>query len=59
MPRVLAIGGQSNGTRGYCVQACNAGGYSGWSTTTTVMVDRRPDVPAGLNVTVENMSTGF
>jgi len=51
--------GKGNGTYGYQVQACNAGGCSGWSATTTVTVDGSPVVPTGLNVTVQNTSTGL
>ena len=41
-----AISGKSNGTYGYQVQACNAGGCSGWSAVANVAVTLIPETPA-------------
>ncbi|SFK75849.1 hypothetical protein [Rhodanobacter glycinis] len=44
--------GKGNGTYGYRVQACNAGGCGPWSGAGSVTVLRVPATPAGLSATV-------
>jgi YD repeat-containing protein len=46
-------GGKGNGTYGYQVQACNAGGCGPWSGTNTITVTLIPATPAGLTATIE------
>ncbi|MGN6234893.1 MAG: hypothetical protein ACTHNF_02240, partial [Dyella sp.] len=51
-----AISGKSNGTYGYRVQACNAGGCSAWSATESNTVLLPPATPTGLRATVSGPS---
>ena len=46
----LSICGKSNGTYGYRVQGCNAGGCGPWSATATVIVALVPAQPTGAAV---------
>lgn len=47
-----AISGKGNGTYGYHVQACNAGGCGPWSGTSSVSVLLIPATPTGLSATL-------
>jgi len=47
-----AISGKGNGTYGYHVQACNAGGCGPWSGTSSVSVLLIPATPTGLSSTL-------
>jgi hypothetical protein len=47
-----AISGKGNGTYGYHVQACNAGGCGPWSGTRSVSVLLIPATPTGLSSTL-------
>jgi Chitinase A, N-terminal domain len=53
-----AAGGKANGTYGYHVQACNAGGCGPWSGVSSVVVALPPPVPAGLHTVVVNANKG-
>jgi YD repeat-containing protein len=44
----LAVSGKGNGTYGYRVQACNAGGCTGFSNTGAVVVSLVPPVPTSV-----------
>jgi hypothetical protein len=46
------ISGKGNGSYGYHVQACNAGGCGPWSGTSSVSVLRVPTAPTGLSATL-------
>lgn len=48
-----AISGKANGTYGYRVQACNAGGCGPWSGTGSVVVTLIPATPTGLTATID------
>jgi hypothetical protein len=50
-----ALSGKANGSYGYRVQACNAGGCGPWSSTGTITVALVPAVPTGAYV--ENYMT--
>lgn len=50
-----ALSGKANGSYGYRVQACNAGGCGPWSSTGTITVALVPPVPTGAYV--ENYMT--
>jgi len=51
--------GQGNGTYGYRVIACNAGGCGPYSATANVVVALVPAVPTGLHTTLVNVSKGL
>ena len=51
-----ALSGRSNGTYGYRVQACNAAGCAGWSTTQSISVLFPPPTPS--SITVPSTSSG-
>jgi len=51
--------GQGNGTYGYRVIACNAGGCGPYSATANVVVALVPAVPTGLHITLVNVSKGL
>ncbi|WP_250633078.1 hypothetical protein [Pinirhizobacter soli] len=51
--------GQGNGTYGYRVIACNAGGCGPYSATANVVVALVPAVPTGLHATLINVSKGL
>ncbi len=60
--RSKAISGKGNGSYGYRVQACNAGGCGGWSSTKTITVALAPPAPTGVQVisfTITNKFAGF
>ncbi|HET8899885.1 MAG TPA: hypothetical protein VFN09_14030 [Rhodanobacteraceae bacterium] len=48
-----AISGKGNGSYGYRVQACNAGGCGPWSGTASTVVVLIPAVPTGLSAIVD------
>ena len=48
-----AITGKSNGSYGYRVQACNAGGCGPWSSTGTAVVALAPPAPTSVQVITE------
>jgi len=55
----LNISGKGNGTYGYRVQGCNAGGCGPFSATATIVVALVPAVPTGLQITLVNVSKGL
>ncbi len=54
-----ALSGKADGTYGYKVQACNAGGCAGWSSTQSIVVTHPPTAAPSLTVPSSNISGSY